>query len=359
MPFKCSAKCGGGIKRREIRCQFENGSLSQFCSIMAQPKLYEACNQEECPRWIVENWTECSKKCGLGFKKRQVICARFNKTISDTECRFNQRPSEIEQCLIMECPKWHTGEWTECDINECKMIRHVNCKFDNNTIAPDNGLCDFERKPEETRECECPKVIIHYSPWSTCNASCNLTGYQTRHVYCRLNNTNSTYVNIKRCNITQNTEIKTCCEEPKKKIKWRITHWSKCSTECGFGNRTRKVFCMTGNTLLNETLCKHLPKPISQQACLESSCGYAWVTGSWSQCSKTCSTGIRFRDVACVKISSEGFILNGTSNKCSNESKPTSEELCNYGECSAGYRWSVDLWSNVILLTLFLVYFLK
>ncbi len=50
--------------------------------------------------------------------------------------------------------------------------------------------------------------------------------------------------------------------------------------------------------------------------------------------------------MTCIKISPEGRILNETSNKCNELSKPPSVLVCNYGECSSDAIWKPSKWSK-------------
>ena len=72
------------------------------------------------------------------------------------------------------------------------------------------------------------------------------------------------------------------------------------------------------------------------------------------KCTTKCSLGYKKRDVACIKLNKGGHILNGTLDKCNQLEKPTSQIICNMGECSDDYFWKPGKWSDVnIYLILF------
>ncbi len=57
---------------------------------------------------------------------------------------------------------------------------------------------------------------------------------------------------------------------------------------CGFGNKTRAVYCwnkIREEIRVDDTHCRKLLKPLDQQPCVDSSCGYGWYASSWSSVS--------------------------------------------------------------------------
>ena len=57
----------------------------------------------------------------------------------------------------------------------------------------------------------------------------------------------------------------------------------QCSVTCGEGKRNRFVRCEDAQGYLRSpTLCGHLDRPVSTQACSERPCGY-WRSGLWGQ----------------------------------------------------------------------------
>ena len=75
--------------------------------------------------------------------------------------------------------------------------RHVECS-DPEGNANDLELCDESKKPEIVRDCETenPEVCENFwvaTQWSTCSSKCqNITGIQTRKVYCATKEENTT-----------------------------------------------------------------------------------------------------------------------------------------------------------------------
>lgn len=66
-------------------------------------------------RWIADEWGPCTKKCGGGKKLRIIVCAEESNgnrhRVPDEACRGI--PPRIEEaCNPNECPKWVPTEWS-------------------------------------------------------------------------------------------------------------------------------------------------------------------------------------------------------------------------------------------------------
>nr|XP_045010004.1 papilin [Jaculus jaculus] len=105
---ECSATCGAGIRRRSVTCRGEDGTLlpAVACSLEDQPSLTEACVREACPLlreqpWHASAWGLCSKSCGSGTRRRQVVCA----IRPPGHCGGLQqsKPAEVEPCNRQPC----------------------------------------------------------------------------------------------------------------------------------------------------------------------------------------------------------------------------------------------------------------
>jgi len=72
---------------------------------------------------------------------------------------------------------------------------------------------------------------------------------------------------------------------------------------------------------------------------------YRWIHSEWSQCSKSCGGGHRTRNVSCVQVHQDELKPIQTPGQCDDETKPASQEKCNYYPCHN--HWHREDWSRV------------
>lgn len=77
------------------------------------------------PKWISNDWTNCSVNCGVGHQKREIYCgliSRLTKSdgspehvlrVDSMQCAGQRRPAIQRQCESFDCSNWFTGPWTE------------------------------------------------------------------------------------------------------------------------------------------------------------------------------------------------------------------------------------------------------
>ncbi|CAL8404510.1 unnamed protein product [Boreogadus saida] len=134
----CSLSCGGGQQTRGLRClrkvtyQREEAAPPALCPggtpARVQPCLPQACP----PQWSTGAWSQCSKTCGRGLRKRSVFCrspaagpgppgpvAPAVAVLPDSMCPRPLRPKAQETCVLRRCPRnerlqWAATPWGEC-----------------------------------------------------------------------------------------------------------------------------------------------------------------------------------------------------------------------------------------------------
>ncbi|KAI4586724.1 hypothetical protein MJG53_004511 [Ovis ammon polii x Ovis aries] len=248
----CSSSCAGGVQRRVVVCQDENGQSASYCDAASKPPESKHCDSGPCPQWNYGSWGECTQTCGGGIKSRFVICQFPDGQLSQEQnCEMLNKPPSVVQCHIHACPddvSWHRGPWKSwvcvtCEYTKCSVTcgsgvqrRDVYCRLRGvGRVAEEK--CDPSTRPYFQRECwhrDCIQYHWAAGEWLDCSVSCKKR---------------ETYRQVK-CMDAQNIQ---------------------CSVTCGVGMMERRVECMADNGLSSDLCLKHL-KPDAQKKCYVSDC---------------------------------------------------------------------------------------
>ncbi|XP_059389902.1 A disintegrin and metalloproteinase with thrombospondin motifs 18-like isoform X3 [Carassius carassius] len=219
----CSRTCGGGQQTRNIRCmrkvtyQREEVAAHSLCPVMAPAQL-QPCSTQACPpEWSTGAWSQCSKTCGRGLKKRSVFCRSTDPgaravVVPDSMCKLHLKPKTQETCVLSRCPKnerlqWITTTWGECSAScgagvkrrelqcgekdshggytefparRCRNLRKHQADLEQ---ACNNGPCPEPPPPQLLQPSISVTLGWYSSPWLQCTVSCG-GGVQTRTVQC-------------------------------------------------------------------------------------------------------------------------------------------------------------------------------
>ncbi|TNN79764.1 A disintegrin and metalloproteinase with thrombospondin motifs 16 [Liparis tanakae] len=230
----CSRSCGGGEQTRQVQCvqrtsQTNVDTAADSRCVRAAPARRQACSTHSCPPvWTTGPWSQCSRKCGSGLKKRTVLCTSADpaaQTLTDSLCAGPSKPSSQETCFIKRCQKqrkvqWFVSTWQECSVTcgRGSQTRFIKCA-EKDTAGKYRELaakkCHHVPKPtvDLLRPCipaECPvrttppvhrwskhhlthppqplpppllQAEWHSSPWSQCTVTCG-GGVQARTIQC-------------------------------------------------------------------------------------------------------------------------------------------------------------------------------
>uniref|UniRef100_A0A3P8Q569 ADAM metallopeptidase with thrombospondin type 1 motif, 16 n=1 Tax=Astatotilapia calliptera TaxID=8154 RepID=A0A3P8Q569_ASTCA len=132
----CSRSCGGGEQTRQVQCvqrtsQTDVDTLADSRCAQPSPVRKQTCNTHSCPPvWTTGSWSQCSRKCGNGLKKRTVLCVSSNPgaqahTLPNSKCAGLPKPAGQDSCFIRRCQKqrkvqWFVSTWQE---EECRPGR--------------------------------------------------------------------------------------------------------------------------------------------------------------------------------------------------------------------------------------------
>ncbi|XP_032997191.1 A disintegrin and metalloproteinase with thrombospondin motifs 9 isoform X4 [Lacerta agilis] len=347
---ECTAQCGLGYQTLEISCTKYSkleGKIEKFddryCSGIPKPSSREKCSVEcNTGGWRYSAWTECSKSCGGGTKRRRAVCMNtFNDVLEDSKCSQQEKVT-MQRCNELSCPQWKTGDWSECLVTCGKGHKHrqIWCQFGGDRL--NDRLCHPESKPVSVQSCQQQECAAwQVGPWGQCTATCG-QGYQMRAVKCVV----GAYVSVvddNECNAaTKPTDAQDCETAPCRlrpgspetkqnshRTQWRFGSWTPCSTTCGKGTRMRYVSCRDDQgSVADEAACFHLPRPSATEACTVTPCGQ-WKAMEWSQCSVTCGQGKVTRQVVCIDYSDQMV----DRSECDAEDVPATEQDCSMPSC--------------------------
>ncbi|XP_061772178.1 A disintegrin and metalloproteinase with thrombospondin motifs 16 isoform X1 [Nerophis ophidion] len=255
----CSQSCGGGEQTRQIRCvqrsspTKEDTIADSHCS-QPTPTRRQACSTHSCPPvWNSGPWSQCSRKCGNGLRKRTVLCTRPNigaqsHRLADSFCAGLPKPASQESCFIKRCQKqrkvqWFVSTWQECSVTCGRgyQARFIKC-----------AEKDTAGKYRELAAKKChhiPRPIVELQ----------------RHCIfaeCPVRTTPS----VQRWNAHHYTHAPLPLPRPE----WRTTPWSQCTVTCGGGVQARTVQCLAQGKPFPG--CAHHLKPSMSQACNTNFC---------------------------------------------------------------------------------------
>ncbi|KAM4602429.1 A disintegrin and metalloproteinase with thrombospondin motifs 18 [Polymixia lowei] len=220
----CSRSCGGGQQTRTLRClrkvtyQREEVAAHSLCPVLSPAQL-QPCHTQACPpEWSTGSWSQCSKTCGRGLKKRSVFCRSTDPgakavVVPDSMCRQHHRPKAQDTCVLRRCPRneklqWVPVPWGECSrscgsgvqrrelrcgerdsqggyvefpIRRCRNLAKPSVDLQQ---ACSRGPCPAPPRPVPGRTTSSAVVLGWYSsPWQQCSVSCG-GGVQTRSIQC-------------------------------------------------------------------------------------------------------------------------------------------------------------------------------
>ncbi|XP_076123623.1 A disintegrin and metalloproteinase with thrombospondin motifs 9 [Alosa pseudoharengus] len=350
---ECNAQCGLGYRTLDIYCakhSLADGKTQKvddrYCSNQRKPDDKEGCHGDCNPGgWEYSPWSECSKSCGGGTRRRGAVCGKAAEVGGD-ESKCNQRDKLTAQpCNEFQCPQWTTGDWSECLVTCGKGYKHRQtwCQFGEDRL--DDRFCDSS-KPESVQTCqqqECASWQV--GPWGQCTTSCG-PGYQMRAVKCVVGSYGSV-MDDTECNAatrptdTQDCELALCPvahpvspdtkgpSHPGHKTQWRFGSWTQCSASCGKGTRMRYVSCRDNQGgVAEESACAHLPRPTAREVCQVVACGQ-WKVLEWTPCSVSCGQGKATRQVVCVNFSDQVVDVS----ECDPDDRPAREQECAMPQC--------------------------
>jgi hypothetical protein len=350
-PINCKLSAWGSMSKCSVTCGV--GTQFQTRKVVTKPRFggvacgtliaTSNCNRGVCPihckvsKWGV--WGLCSKTCNGGRKTayRTVVTEADHGGVQ-CPALFKTASCNTQWCPV-DCKMSNFGAWGICT-KTCgggKSYRHRKVvRFAKNGGKSCDALVESRTCNPQSCPRDCRATI--FGKWSTCTKTCG-TGSQTRH---RSLVTAAAYGGRKcpAMKATRNCGMNKCPKHCK------VSAWGKygkCDKTCGGGQKTRtrtitelpnhggticpklsaSIPCATnscpidckvskwaawnahkGNKLQRKRSIRVFPKfggkkcPVLVQTKVHSAvtgCKNAVVYGAWSECTKKCGTGYRYR----------------------------------------------------------------
>uniref|UniRef100_A0A3P8SNQ5 Si:ch211-267e7.3 n=1 Tax=Amphiprion percula TaxID=161767 RepID=A0A3P8SNQ5_AMPPE len=335
----CSSTCTTGISTSYALCVRYDGTEvdDSYCDSLTRPEpTHEFCTGKECPpRWETSGWSECSRTCSEGAQYRTVRCWKMlspglDSSVYDSLCLSHDlhKPASRKVCHGQSCgPQWEVSEWSECSArcgSRGVRTREVRCSME-------MKLCNESSQPIESQECEGPPCDRRWtvSDWGPCSGVCG-EGRMVRAVTCR--SSGGLVMSEEQCDQSLRPLAIYPCGDRDCAPHWVEQEWQQCNATCGRGVRQRQVVCvgLAGGVFKEfpDSSCDQSKKPEMSSSCFQRPCS-KWFTTSWSQCSKTCGSGVQVREVKCYQ--GEELVTRGHS--CNSALKPEARQSCEIQSC--------------------------
>ncbi|KAJ8032217.1 Receptor-type tyrosine-protein phosphatase kappa [Holothuria leucospilota] len=350
----CSADCGAGIRRREIRClEIRNGQerevADNMCNILDKPRTTVPC----CiPCWSF-TFTPCKDdENGYVYTRvRRAECKIGNKVVDSSKCNPATKPVNV----YMPCSgdrqwlkyKWTVGPWSSC--YGCRRTRDIACVVGPHEFPVSDNLCNTVERPNQSEQCPTPSCggfttpssrttySWHTKSWSLCR-SCDK---RYRSVEC-VDDVTGGVVSDEMCYSPQRPDdSETCSDDPSCSYEgyhWSTGPWSPC-TMC---RRTREVECFdaqSGKGVCLE-MCDPKLRPDEIGDCEDCA---DWISEAWSECSVSCGTGFQTRHVSCSSPENVRCYIN----------KPPETKPCDLRQCYGRSAEPPSLSPGLIVMAVF------
>ncbi|CAG08653.1 unnamed protein product, partial [Tetraodon nigroviridis] len=309
--LECSRICHGE-RRRKVVCVRKSDRLEvsdQRCEHLPQvAAVSEPCNTDCEVRWHVAGKSDCSAKCGSGYRSLDVQCMKYSllkrqsERVDSNVCANAIKPRSREPCHG-DCllKSWQYSAWSQ--------VQPTAKTSQTDTVR-------VSGKPPLT---SCRPLLTQ------CSKTCG-RGSRSRESYC-MNNLGRRLAD-RECSEHQRLVTESCSEQPCPK--WSFSEWSECLVTCGKGVRHRQVFCTTStDEKLSERFCDPSAKPPTVGTCELPECA-SWTVGVWGECAVTCGHGYQMRAVRCVSGSYGDRV---DDRECNAAVRPRDSQDCEMPAC--------------------------
>eukprot|EP01029_Cantina_marsupialis_P019992 TRINITY_DN4657_c0_g2_i1.p1 TRINITY_DN4657_c0_g2~~TRINITY_DN4657_c0_g2_i1.p1 ORF type:complete len:4200 (-),score=1219.65 TRINITY_DN4657_c0_g2_i1:243-12842(-) len=394
--------CGYGTRTTPLSCRkYVNAKDSgviveeEECQDAYKPRDTYSC-EVPCEvsreyKWVTGEFGKCTQPCfepeyeiKYGYSYREVSCVSTDLDGNDerTEERskcigilLEREPIDRYTCGQERCPSysWHwsqkSGSCARCG-TDYERITYKCIDDVALTYANIPGACDIEERPPTEIDCgdnDCYipvewKSNIDEVTCPTRQIGENLCGTEELdvNVWCIESDSKET-VGTSRCiesYLPSPDSSKFCPKYCPGDYKLIYSDWSDCSIDCGIGIQTRSiekcVVTVENNNralrmlqteeveMTTQDCLDHdvLPEDLVKECKYVDCSAYYWDVSDFGNCNVYCNGGLKYRTVVCRDSNGE----EADETFCEkNESKPTTNEICNNHACpSVGWKLIKD-----------------
>uniref|UniRef100_A0A7I5EDG0 Papilin n=1 Tax=Haemonchus contortus TaxID=6289 RepID=A0A7I5EDG0_HAECO len=348
----CSVTCGKGQQTRTPYCietKTQARVDDQLCddANSTKPEFEKPCETVDCQaEWFKGEWEPCSQTCGeQGEQYRVVYCHQVfangrRITVDDGNCTA-ERPAVRQVCNRFACPEWQAGPWSACSekCGDAFQYRSVTCRSEKEgeegKLLPAEVSVQLRKHSRVSTKLQSRTLyrsqILHIGMETV--LKCNDTE-ETREVTCK--DSQGRAYPLEKCLTDDEKEIpvdtRACATQQPCNYEWTASQWSKCSTECGHGHKTRRVICAIHEegdvTVVDEALCQGEKPEVKMNCTNEEKCTGTWYSGPWSPCSVECGGGKQERVAVCLN-----YDKKPVPEWCDESEMPNLIQDCNTDEC--------------------------
>ena len=336
--------------------------------LTACPPLQETrpCRELNCNlTYEVSGWSGCNNNttnCGAGLKTRYLYCKRscgnYTSYVHLSECNYylNSSPTTHETCYSFceqDCHLSQWSEWSQCTPFQSCNSENPGYTFRERSIVVPQSLSGRPCSHTiEIRTC-IPDYCIH-PRWqirntSACHLTANMTcgtGVMTRELDCV--DQHGTSVSVDECLMDHSkipSETVACqvlCPDECVVSEWSL--WSQCSSTCsgGIRNRNRQILAY-GITNCSSVELQEIEPCNEEINCTT----YKLYYGEWSKCdtlakfNKYCNNGTQTRSGICKignnTVTCPGYFGKDTSRQCTECRNDCIKSEWYYTPCSGIY----------------------
>ena len=107
----------------EVQVIFQGTNSGVLCEFVISTEIHfdnklptHRTNGNSSGTWVYSSWSDCSKTCGKGVKRRTAKCIKYSHMVIPSYCE--DRPLTEMKCHhTQQCPQWKTHRWTDVRID--------------------------------------------------------------------------------------------------------------------------------------------------------------------------------------------------------------------------------------------------